>query len=213
MSKAQITKLGIRIDGWADLIDNAGDQVDTLYQFLRVRLGQRKMPQVKHYPQKLSTGRLMGEERQYHMVSHQVGSTVAVYIGAFGEDLYLSWDLFAKQAWKRRVFFIIMGVAAVLSLLVQLFSEDSYPVIMWLSGTIGGTLGICILVALAGLVLRGNFWAFFQEEFNHFRADDLAAMTLAVHHSLLEGLDSIGVDRDLIRPKEQFRAGRRERII
>jgi hypothetical protein len=202
--------MGGRIDGWADLIDNAGDRADALFQFVHQRLGQREMPQVAHYDQMLTTGGLMGEQRRYHLVSHQVGSTVAVYIGAFGKDLYVAWDLFVSQVWKWKTFAIIAGVAAVIAFIGQL---DDFEFFGWLLSTIGSAISISILVGLAGLVLKRSFWAFFKEEYSHFRADDVTAMGLAIHHSLIEGLDYIGVDRALIRPKEQFRAGRRERII
>ena len=164
----------------------------------------------------------MGEQRPYHLVLHQVGATTAIYVSAFGRDLYVSWDLFVSLVWKLRTFVIILAVAAVISVPGFLIGAGLGPdnfvglfsgFVGWLFATIGNAIGLAFFVGLAGLVLRRSFWAFFREEYNHFRADDITAMTLAVHHSILEGLDSIGVDRALVRPKEQFRAGRRERII
>jgi hypothetical protein len=220
--KTHIERMGDRIDGWADVIDNAGDRADSLLQFVRQRLAERGMPSINHYDQTLTSGGLMGEQRPYHLVLHQVGATVAIYVSAFGRDLYVSWDLFVSLVWKLRTLVIILAVAAVISVpgfligaglgpdnLVGLFSG----LVGWVFATIGNAIGLAFFVGLAGLVLRRSFWAFFREEYNHFRADDITAMTLAVHHSILEGLDSIGVDRALVRPKEQFRAGRRERII
>jgi hypothetical protein len=221
--KTHIDRMGDRIDGWADLIENAGDRADTLFQFVQQRLGERGMPAIAHYDQTLTVGGLISEQRRYHLVLHQVGAAIAVYVSGFGRDLYVSWDLFISQIWKPKTILIILAVAGVISFpgFIGLVGGDRRNILVglflgfmaWLFGTIMNTIGISILVGVAGLVLKRSFWGFFREEYNHFRADDITAMTLAVHHSLLEGLDSIGVDRALIRPKEQFRAGRRERII
>jgi hypothetical protein len=180
------------------------------------------MPSITHYDQALTSGGLLGEQRHYHLVLHQVGATIAIYVSAFGRDLYVSWDLFASLVWKLRTIVIILAVAAVISfpafVMVGGIGPDGlaglfFGFVGWLFVTVGNAIGLSFFVGLAGLVLKRSFWAFFREEYNHFRADDITAMTLAVHHSIIEGLDSIGVDQALVRPKEQFRAGRRERII
>ena len=38
-------------------------------------------------------------------------------------------------------------------------------------------------------------------------------MTLAVHKSILEVLDEVGINTALVRKKDEFRGGQRERII
>jgi len=50
-------------------------------------------------------------------------------------------------------------------------------------------------------------------ELNKFDGDDIAAMTLAVHNSVLHSLDLAGIDTQVLRMKEQFRAGSTARII
>lgn len=233
-SRSRIDKLGDRIDGWADLIDNASQHTQELQKFVWQRLHERHMPEISCRDYRLTPGRWAGEERLYHLAAHRIGATIAVYIAAFGRDLYVSWDLFVKQVWNRAVLYAILILSGIISLISYLgslgavgrYSSSLGRVGRYLTlgtvvggfvgaifSTIGMAIGFGILLGIAGLVLKRNFWAFLKLQYTHFRLDDVAAMGLAVHHSLLEGLDHIGVSRASIRPKEQFRAGRRERII
>jgi len=80
-------------------------------------------------------------------------------------------------------------------------------------GTVGWAFFLSILVGIAGFAVRGNPLAFFFKEMDAFDADDVGAMTLAVHKSVLLALDKVGINTHAIRLKEQFRAGSRERLI
>lgn len=210
--RKRIDRLGNRIDGWAELVDDKADQVEAMYQFLRQRLAERDMPLVSHDDKMLTPGGLAGEKRHYHLVTHQVGASVAVRVAEFGSDLYVAWDLFVRLVWNWGTFATIAGVAGLIGYAWEM--QSSYSLFeSWLVKTIALIVTITPMVGLAGLALKGNFWAPFREQYNHFSADDVTAMTLAVHDSLLEGLDHIGVNMTLIRPKKEFRAGERERII
>jgi hypothetical protein len=83
----------------------------------------------------------------------------------------------------------------------------------WIAAIIGLSVLFALLVAGVGLVLKRNPLAFFIKELDAFDADDIAAMTLAVHKSLLQAVDKVGIDIHLLRMKEQFRGGRRDRLI
>lgn len=224
LGRTRIDRLGLRLDGWADLIDGAGSQADDLLQFVHRRLSVREMPQVSLDDRALTVGGMAGERRRYHLVGHQVGATLALYIASFGHDLYVTWDLFVRRVWNKSLLIAIVIFAGITNIfwgiggLIGGIESEKFWVFLsglfgWVIGTAFSAIGICILVGVAGLILKRSFWAFLTYEYNHFRADDIAAMMFAVHHSILEGLDSIGVDRALIRPKEQFLAGRRERVI
>jgi hypothetical protein len=80
-------------------------------------------------------------------------------------------------------------------------------------GTIGHSLWIGFLVGVAGKFIRGNWMSFFFKQLTPFDIDDITAMSLAVHHSLLESADTVGISMKLLRPKETFRGGQRERVI
>lgn len=95
-----LDKLGERIDGWADLIDNQADQAAHVRELLLKRLRQRNMPQVTLSQQDVTLGGLMGESRPYQLSLHKIGTTIAVYVGEFGTDLYITWDVFVKLIWQ-----------------------------------------------------------------------------------------------------------------
>ena len=55
--------------------------------------------------------------------------------------------------------------------------------------------------------------AFFVIEPNLFDADDITAMSLTAHKSLLRAMDSSGIDMSKLRLKQDFQGGRRgERV-
>jgi hypothetical protein len=204
--------LGDRIDGWAELVDGKANQADALYRFLHHRLARRGMPNVSHGDTLLTPGGLAGEKRRYHLVVHKVGTSVAVRIGSFGKDLYVAWDLFVQQVWKWGVLMIIAGVAGLIAFAWEMSDYSPSPAAFFFKA--GGLFTLFLpLVLLGGKLLKGSWLAYFREEYNQFSADDVTAMTLAVHNSLLEGLDHIGVNMSLVRSKREFRGGERDRII
>ena len=84
---------------------------------------------------------------------------------------------------------------------------------MWIPVTIGFAVFFAIVVAGLGLALKRNPLAFFIKEITFFDADDISAMTLGVHKSLMQALDSVGISAQLLRRKEHFAGGRRDRLI
>jgi hypothetical protein len=172
------------------------------------RISARQMPEIAYESSGLTTGGLTGKQRPYQLVHTRTGATLAVYIGQFGRDLYITWDLFVRPVWNQRVVLGILGAAVVLGLLG---ARDSLS--GWIASTIGLSIFFVILVAGAGLVLKRNPLAFFWRELTFFDADDITAMTLAVHKSLLQAVDAVGIDVQLLRVKEQFHGGRRDRLI
>lgn len=208
----RLDRLGKRIDGWADLIDDQAGEAAHVRQLLIQRLRQRNMPQVSLAHKDVTLGGLVGESRPYQISLHRVGTTVAVYVGEFGTDLYIAWDVFVKLLWRWWVFLLLLGLDF---LAVGIFSEgmlfdyfEEFALFL-----IPGYITLFILGGIAGLIFKRSFMAFYRHEYNHFRADDIAAMTLAVHKSILETLDEVGINTALVRGKEEFRGGRRERII
>ncbi len=65
------------------------------------------------------------------------------------------------------------------------------------------------LIAIAGRILKGNFLAFFFIEPNVFDAEDITAMSLSAHKSLIRALDNTGIDVTKLRLKQNFKGGRR----
>ena len=70
-------------------------------------------------------------------------------------------------------------------------------------------LGLALLSALA---TRNPLTYFFVQP-NIFDADDVAAMGIAAHKSLLKGLDGAGIDTDLLRLKQFFNSARQGQSV
>jgi len=208
---ARIDKLGNRLDGWADLIDNAADKAEAVRSAFQADLEQRKMPQVERSRPTLTTGGVLGKRRNYYVARSYTGASLAVYVGGFGRDLYVSWDLFVRPHIKWRNILIMLGIAAVLAIFPAANSYSEFSA--WITATITGFFGIAMVALILGKVLRGSAKAFFMEEIDRFAADDVTATMFAVHHGLLKSIDAAGLDSSVLREKETFKAGRRERII
>jgi len=70
-----------------------------------------------------------------------------------------------------------------------------------------------ILVGLDGLFLHRNPYKNFFVEVTTLDAEDVTALSLATHYSLIRVLDQTGIDTSILRIKEQFTGGRRNEHI
>jgi len=73
--------------------------------------------------------------------------------------------------------------------------------------------GIIILAMFFGLILRTNLLAFILKQPSLFDAEDITAMNLSVHKSLLRALDQAGIDSSKLRLKAEFKGGRRHENV
>lgn len=212
-----IGKLGIRLDGWADLVEGAGAKSANVGEALEAELKQRKMPRVTVSHEDLTPGGLAGKHRSYRLARSYTGATVAAYVGEFGRDLYVSWDLYLRPIVKLENIMFMIGAAGLLALFQAVdtnrYSGTQFSGGIWMAATIGWSIIIGLGALIAGRVLRGSAMAFLMEEIDTFSADDVAAMSFVVHKSLLKALDAVGLDASLLRRKEAFVGGRRERVI
>ncbi len=211
-----INKLGLRIDGWADLVEGAGDKEELARKQLEQVVREKDLPNTSVNPTFVSPT-YGSKQRQYTVVEMANGSTVAAYIGAFGKDLYAKWDVYVRPLLNKDVIYALLGVAALFGL-VGAFGSDrygnnSFSFPGFLMGFIGWTIGGAILVAIAGLAMRRNFLAFFLKQLDEFDLDDIGALTLATHKAMLHALDAVGIQAQTLRIKEHFAAGSRDRLI
>jgi hypothetical protein len=206
----QIDRLGQRLDGWADLVDGAGERATAVENAFITEVQARRMPQVSITHADLTPGGLAGKRRGYALVQSYSGATMGVYITAFGKDLYLTWDLFVRPVILWRNLLIMLGIAAGLSLIPQL---GDFSIFSWILNTIGVLIPVVIVALILGKTMRNSTLSFFIQEIDLFAADDITAMMFGAHHALLGALDGVGIDTTLLRKKESFYAGRRERVI
>src|SRR5687767_4887571 len=100
IAKVNINRLGYFLDGWADLMENLGDKVDTVQDEVYKQLTDREMPDIKVKQAKGHVGvasQVMGNTRNYVTTTTYPGVTTTVYIGKHGKDLYVSWCTFIKR--------------------------------------------------------------------------------------------------------------------
>jgi hypothetical protein len=206
----KIDNLGQRLDGWADLVDGAGDKAAAVENAFVQELGSRQFPHLALTRADLTPGGLAGKQRGYLLAQAPAGATLAVYIGQYGKDLYLTWDLFLRTVIQWRNILIMLAIAAVLALIPEL---DRFSLFRWILGFFGACIPVGLAALLLGKALRNSALAFFIQEIDMFVADDITAAMFAAHHALLLAVDEAGLNADLLRKKESFRAGRRERVI
>jgi zinc-ribbon domain len=211
-----LRSLGERLDGWADLIEDAGDKFEAVVGAFQQRLLSRQVPQVRHEAAVLTTSGMFGKQRPFQLTLTSTGATMAVYIAKFGCDLYVAWELFIRPVWNMAVVWGWLGLSAVLGFLSptsrDLFSGN-FSFTGWILGTVAWSIFVGLLIVAAGVAFKRNPLAFFFKQLDEFDADDIGATMLAVHKSLLHAIDAVGIDTKLLRVKEQFRAGQRDRII
>jgi hypothetical protein len=74
-------------------------------------------------------------------------------------------------------------------------------------------LGYIFLAMLVGLIFRRSPLVFLFREPSIFDAEDITAMNLSVHKSMLRALDQEGIDSSKLRLKGEFKGGRRQDIL
>lgn len=207
-----INKLGVFLDGWADLAEGKGDKAEKVRQDILKQLESREMPEVETTSQKGYVDVTKGR-REYIIVSTFPGATTAIYITQHGKDLYASWRSFMRPVINLNLMIILIVVAFVWGLVAGASNPSSGAAVLLLGGWAVGFIGLCILVGIAGYVMKQNVLAFFFIEPNHFDGDDVMAMNLSVHYSVLRALDKAGIDSAKLRLKSDFKTGRRGDIM
>ena len=177
----------------------------------RRRLKDRAIPRTNIKLEKLTAPGLVAEQRDYFIVTRYV-AMVAVYIAGFGKDLYVSWALFAQgEIALGRL--IALGLLSALfgflgSFQVQLFGNPQFNLGSFVVNTITMFIIFFIIVAVIGALRQRDPIALLRGPLNEFQRDDLLALAIAVHKSLLHAIDSVGIDTKILRVKEQFSATR-----
>ncbi len=122
---------------------------------------------------------------------------------------------------RRRLFgsyFIISFILAffVLAIFDELRSAYENRVSLWyhvlspiLVYSLAVFLSILVVAIIAGIIFKQNIFGFILKEPSVFDQEDIAAMSLTVHKTLLRALDTAGIDVSKLRMKGEFRAGRK----
>lgn len=223
-----IADLGTRLDGWADILLGAGAQAQMVAESFEQQLLAQNMPVVKIRPRTLTPGGWSGKRRSYYLVQIEPGASMAVYINRFGENLYLAWDMYVRPIIRWPILVIALCLIFALPALACFVGYNGDFLTRPAYAGVGGSTALLIITLLCspaagvgllfgagliGLIQRGNATAFFIKEIDTFTADDITAMMMSVHKTLLAALDEAGLKTDLLHEKDRFFAGQRTRLI
>ena len=183
-------------------------------------LQERGMPEIQVSKKTGYVSLVASEHRAYTIATTSPGATTTIYVGKHGKDLYISWRTFIRPVINQGVVIILLFASVVLGLITGgiqqsgggLFGGQSrtyFSMTGFLFYTVIFLLLAILIVAIAGRIWKGNFLAFFFIEPNVFDADDITAMSLSAHKSLIRALDNAGIDVTKLRLKQNFKGGRR----
>ncbi len=110
-----ISRLGVRIDGWADILEDAASKAQEAQQALEHILRDKQMPDISINPTSISTSIFGGKQRAYLVAEMPKGVSVTIYIGQFGKDLYATWDMYARPIFNTRTILFILGISFLLT--------------------------------------------------------------------------------------------------
>jgi hypothetical protein len=227
ISNINVHTLGEFLDGWADVIEGMGDKVDDVRDKVVSQLQARNMPDVQIKKQLGIVSSMKRQGRQYVITTTYPGATTAIYIGKHGQDLYVSWRTFHKPIWNIILLLAIVAIPGFVGCSCSIASFVMRGDFSLLSSSTANmlTVSLCcssflailvteiLLLMLIGKVVKGDPWAYFQIEPSLFDADDIIAMSLSVHKSLIRALDNAGIDVSKLRIKREFQGGRKGEIV
>jgi hypothetical protein len=223
LNSININNLGYFLDGWADLIEGMGEKVEEVRSNVIKGLQDRHMPEIQVSEKIGYVSFASGESRAFTITTTAPGATTIVYVSKHGKDLYSSWRTFIHPVINQTVVFVILAIAGFLGLIAGGIQnginpytgqyESSFSLTSWIGLTILFLLFEIIILVLAGRILKGDIFAYFFTEPNVFDAEDITAMSLSAHKSLIRALDSAGIDITKLRLKRDFKGGRREETV
>ena len=218
-----VNNLGYFLDGWADLVEGMGYKVNDVIHSVMTGLKERKMPDIRIDLTHGNISSLSEETRPYVITSTSPGATTAIYICPHGSDLYASWRTFIRPVLNQNVVYFIIGLSLFLGLIFGGIQQSGgyFGTQVQTSFSFSGFLIVSFLLLIMGVLIvggvgrlwRGNFLWYFFIEANIFDAEDITAMSLSAHKTILRSLDSAGIDISKLRLKQNFKGGRRDETV
>ena len=203
----------LQVDGWAEIIEGRADEAQNIRSSMIKHL-EARMPDtlnasaVTAYPGIYSRPR-----RPYLVITGYAGTITTVYIDKHGSDVYASWRTFISPVinWLLHLVFVILSVMIATSIVENnvrtIWQTPNYESFPWWFVLV--YLGLCLVTAFLGNVFEKNPGAYFFVQRTVFDLDDITAISLATHKSLLGSLDENGIDINKLRLKRSFSSGRK----
>jgi hypothetical protein len=217
-NQLNVNKLGVFLDGWAELIEGMGSKAEKVREDVLTLVSEKEMPDINTKRRSGYVSLVSKERRDYIVSTTKPGATTSIFIAQYGKDLYASWRTRIQLVlnWELLIS-VTIGVV-----IIAFFTggirqsggffgpqQTAFSISGWFFATIGLLLFAAVVIAIAGRVIKGDFLAYFFIEANIFDAEDITAMSLAAHYSVLRALDQSGIDTTKLRIKQKFTGGRR----
>lgn len=187
-----IHKLGIRSDGYSDVIEDAAPLAEKVKaEFLRL-VSAAGIPGLHMAESDLVSKGF--EIRRYQVIDNGKGGSVAVRIAPYGKHLVISWDLFSIRKVNWLTIGILGGTIFLLTLLSNLFAGNfAYDFFAGLFNFIGSFISWLLVpglgILLFGKLLKDNWLAFYATDLDDFAADDGMALSTVVDNALSQAVE------------------------
>lgn len=200
-----LERLGTRVDSWSDLVPGAAEKAGEIEDNFVNELKAQEIPQVMIEKVEFAEG---FNKKTYHVVRIPAGN-IAVHLNPSGKNLAMGWSLYVHHTPNWPMIGILAAIAFGISFLNSLGLVSSFGVffVNWIFGTFRWLLDVAILALIAGYVWKGSIWYFFMSAPGELAKDDLAGLSMSVHHCLQASAEKAGFDVEKMRAKNTFRAG------
>ena len=196
------------------LLDDLGHKAEELHEAVSQRFNQRKVPSSEMSRQTLIAKGLLVERRPFYIVKRGI-TTVALYIGRFGEDLYISQVTYVKgpisimrvAVLALMILFQLYALYRFVSPVLGLSNDDFLPgggmnpqivAVLCVFGSLSAIIFLALVLVLVYSIYKfitgKDFFAILRESPNEFQYDDTVALEQAVEETVRQSLDAIGID-------------------
>ena len=209
-------KVGECYDFWADTIEGEEGKAEVFIAAYRGVMQARGIKGVKSQRQEISVPGIWAMSRDFETTQKGV-VTGALYVATIGSDLYLSWRVFVKLELSRLKQLIWMAICLLMAVPFSLeFSFQNDMSVDW--GRLYYTfVGMMILtglwIAAYGFIRRnGDFQALLRGPLNELLVDDIVAVGLSMHKSVLRAADRVGINSAKLAVKDPPYQNRQRRL-
>lgn len=189
-----LENFGARSEDWAELIPAQAEKAAEVGEAFVEEFKGREIPGVTLEQMEFSAGPV----KKAYQVIRSPYATVAVHVGPAGKDLSVRWSLHPRREPKWMMLGFLAGIACGISFLTALTSLGNFGYFFfgWIFGTFNWLMPVAILALIAGYVWKGSLWYFFMEAPGEMAEDEMTALTMAVHQSLVAALEKAGIETD-----------------
>lgn len=220
--RIDVKELGRFLDGWADLIEGMGDKEEEVRKKLLSNLIDRKIPHARII-EACATVEFneRGETRQCLLIEKYPGIQTIVFTIKHGNDLYTSWRTFVSRVINWAIILIAIVISFALGAVMEATDflglgiltggyYDNFDFGGWMFFSLVFIFIANFLLTTFGRLLKGDPLAFVTIDTSLFDSDNIGALNMTVHKTLIRTLDNSGIDINNLRLKRDFKGGRRD---